>query len=36
MASELTIIRHSPTEYNEQNLFMGTLDIPITSFDEKK
>ena len=36
MPSKITIIRHSPTKYNKQNIFMGELDIPVDSFDEKK
>ena len=34
MSSKITIIRHAPTEYNSQNIFMGDLDIPVLKFDE--
>lgn len=35
MSSKITIIRHAPTEYNSQNIFIGTLDIPVVSFNDK-
>lgn len=34
MPKTLTIIRHAPTEYNHNGIFMGTKDIPVTDFDE--
>ena len=33
MESKITVIRHAPTEYNKQNIFMGTLDIPVEFFN---
>ena len=34
MPKTLTIIRHAPTEYNHNGIFMGTKDIPVPDFDE--
>lgn len=36
MPSQLTIIRHAPTAYNKNNIFMGTKDVPADHIDEKK
>jgi len=29
--STITVIRHAPTEYNTNKIFMGVLDIPLTT-----
>lgn len=36
MSGKITVIRHAPTEYNENQIFMGTLDIPVINFDESQ
>jgi broad specificity phosphatase PhoE len=32
--STITVIRHAPTEYNTNKIFMGVLDIPLTSTED--
>ncbi len=34
MQQTMTIIRHAPTAYNRNSIFMGNLDIPAIPFDE--
>lgn len=29
MSSKITIIRHAPTEFNKNKIFMGTKDVPV-------
>lgn len=33
MSTNITIIRHAPTKYNEKGIFMGSLDIPPEPID---